>query len=116
MFLSLLVTILEKIGLALLGTFFQTTAQSAKDAGLDPTVLDYIYQLVDSAQKNASLDTPEKEYDWVFGQAVSYLKTRGLDIAITLLDSVVSLAIHHYNTNTQRQVRTIASLPAGAAS
>lgn len=114
--LSLVVTILAKLGLALLGSFFQTTASSAKDAGVDPTTLQYLYDLVDSAQKNSTLDTPDKEYAWVFAAAVDYFKLHGLDIAISLLDSLVSLAIHHYNTNTQRQAPTIASLKVAAAS
>ena len=110
MMLSLIVTILEKLGLALLGTFFQTTAATSQQAGVDPTALQYLYDLVDSAQKNTMLTTPDAEYQWVFGQAVTYFSSRGFDIAISLLESLVSLAIHHYQTSTNLQAPTIASM------
>lgn len=116
MFLSLIVTILERLGLALLGTFFHSTATTAQDAGIDPTALQYLYDLVDSAAKNTLLDTPDKEYQWIFNQAVTYFTSRGMDLAITMLDSLVVLATHHYNTSNARQAPTIHSLAASAAS
>lgn len=114
--LSLIVTILEKLGLALLGTFFQSSAASAQSAGVDPTALQYIYDLVDSAMKNTALTTPDAEYNWIFQQAVTYFSTHGMDVAISLLESLVSLAMHHYNTATARQAPTISTIATKAAS
>lgn len=114
--LSLVVTILEKLGLALLGTFFKSSATSAQDAGVDPTALQYVYDLVDSAMKNQTLTTPDAEYQWIFQQAVQYFTSHGMDVAISLLESLVSLAMHHYNTATARQAPTISSIATKAAS
>ena len=112
--ISLIVTILEKIGLALLGTFFATTANSAQSAGVDATALDWLSQLVNSASGNPALTTPDAQYSWVFEQAVSYFKSRGLDLAISLVDSLVSLAMHHASVSSNATAPTISTLTAKA--
>lgn len=114
--LELIVNILEKLGLALLGTFFQSTAATAQSAGVDSTALEYLAQLVASARSNTTLTTPEQEYAWVMAQAAAYFTSRGMDIAVSLLESLVKLAVHNLNVSSGAPVATVSSIATSAAS
>ncbi len=107
-----IIELLAKVGMALLGTFFASTAQAAQTAGVDGSALNYVAQLVSSAQANTELKTGAQMYDWVFSQAVSYFNTRGIDMAISLMESLVQLAVHNFQVDNAIVGGTVAKVAA----
>lgn len=110
MILAMIVTILEHLGMALLGRFFKTTATAAQSAGIDSNALQYLYDLVDSAEKNTSLADGDAKYDFVFSEAVRYFSQHGMDIAIALVENLIQLAVHHHHTSNGVAGQTVASV------
>ncbi len=107
--MAVIIEILASLGLKLLGTFFASTAQQTQAAGVDSTALDYLAQLVTSAGNNTTLATGAAKYDWVFAEAVSYFKSRGIDMAISLLESLLGLAVHNWQSSTGVAGSTVSS-------
>lgn len=114
--MEIIIEILTKLGMALLGAFFSSVGTSAKDAGIDSTILDYLYQLVSSAEVNPALADGSARYDWVFGQAVTYLNANKINLAITLLESLIQLAVHHAHTTSGTPGQTVSSVVAATSS
>lgn len=112
MLLGMIVTLLEHLGMGLLGQFFQTTAETAQSAGIDSKALDYIYQLVESAEKDTALADGSAKYDWVYAQAVLYFSKNGMDLAITFVESLIQLAVHHQHASTGASGSTVSQVVA----
>jgi len=91
----LILDFLMQLGLGVLGVFFRSLSVAAQANGLDSKAIDYIDGLVTSAEGNSTLDTSEKKYQWVYEQAVQYLHDNGIVIAMTLLNSIIELAVHN---------------------
>jgi hypothetical protein len=105
--LAILVSILSHLGLSLLGQLFKTTAETTQAHGIDNSVFQYLVDLVSSAESNSALKDGGAKYDWVFNQAVSYFSSHGIDLAITYLDDVLSMAVHHFHKSTGITGQTI---------
>jgi len=91
----LILDFLMQLGLGVMGVFFHSLAQAAQVSGLDSKAIDYFDGLVTSAEGNSALDTSEKKYQWVYEQATKYLSDNGITIAMTLLNSIIELAVHN---------------------
>ena len=93
--MGMLITILEQLGLMLLGHFFQSAAVVAKQQGIDANALQAISDLVESAEQNSTLKDGASKFGWVEEQSISYLRDHEIDISLSLLHSLIALAVHH---------------------
>lgn len=95
--LSVIIGVLQKIGLAVLGQFFVSAATEAHDKGVDSRILDYLYQLVRSAEANPLLSTGNQKYEWVWREAITFLHANSLNLTVTLVQSLIALAVHYHH-------------------
>lgn len=93
--MEVIVLILEKLGMALLGTFFSTLAASAKNAGIDAAALDYLAQSVASAEVNPNLASPAAKFHFVESDFYQYVSTRKLSLADSVIHALIELAVHN---------------------
>lgn len=110
MLLTMIVNILSHLGLPLLGALFKTTAQTALDHSVNADALQYLYDLVSSAEQNTALADGDAKYDWVFSQAVLYFSQHGLDLAITFVESLIQLAVHHHHATSGASGSTVSTV------
>lgn len=92
---TLILDFLLQLGLGVLGLLFKSVAVAVQNSGLDATAIDYISGLVTSAEGNSVLDTSEKKFQWVYTTSLKYLKENDITIAMSLLNAVIELAVHH---------------------
>lgn len=110
MLLGMIVTLLSHLGMALLGAMFKTTAETAQSHGVDASSLQYMFDLVSSAEQNAALADGDAKYEWVFAEAVKYFAAHGMDLAMTFVESLIQLAVHHHHSTTGSIGQTVGAV------
>lgn len=91
--LSALIAVLEQTGFGLIVSLIHAIVQSFAKSGLTDSELDYLDQLVGSAQVNPALDTPAKKFQAVYVGMRDHLAALGRDIADSLLRALIELNV-----------------------
>ncbi len=108
--MQILIEFLERLGMALLGSFFATATQTAQDTGIDSTALQFISETVSQAETDPTLTDGDSRYNAVFTKVVQYLSDRGIDTSIAFVESIIGLAVHHNHVTTGAAGQTVSSV------
>lgn len=97
----IILSLLEGIGMRLLGALFQTVTQTAQANGVDSAALDYVNQEVNSAEENPLLDTGDKKFAEVYRDCRAYFTQHWPDVSSSFLKGIIELTVHNLHNGQQ---------------
>lgn len=108
------VTILETFGIPLLIQLIKSFLSNLSATNIVGADLDYLDQLVGSAESNATLTSGSAKLSWVKSQMLTYLEGQGKTIGTSLLNAVTELAVQKLNAAIGAPAASAASASAGS--